>query len=1063
MSRLTKEGLVLALLVGISASTSGELLAQEPDVPSSEEKPPAKEPPSDEEDKAPANEAPSEDEKDEKVRGDVDGKEWITPDVGASDEEEEEDEIGDVDEVVIEYAPSPDMEEDSVKDAEGKEIEEASTPVVSKSVEVQDPDALEPGADKKTGVQGQVVSRKPKKVLPDAPVLAKGKEDGKLRSTITDERGRYRLYLPPGKYTLRSYYDLYHGARWDDIAVTRGKLSRVNFILDPISEKDAGVEEQEVVYLADTSSEAAQLNIRKETVSVQDAISAEEISRAGDSTASGAVKRVVGVTIDDDGRVIIRGLGGKYNRTLLNGIPIPGVDPDVPSVKLDIFPADIVSNLAVVKTPVPDLPGNFAGGLLLIETSSFPQDFLLKAGVSIGANTLSTFQEMPTYDGGGRDWLGFDDGTRALPNQVGPQFLGIDRSGVGDGRYQSFDQIANVDRAFEPVWNARTKRAIPKLGAKISLGDSGDFKKEGRRGGYLLSFTYEYEEVVRDGFNRQYNFDEDGQSTIPREDFDFKQGTQEVLWGVFGSGFVEFDRDNTLNLTSFFSRTAADETLVKLGGAEGEISFAPQTRTSLDFIGRTMFFNQLQGDHRNLGKTKLRLRWNGVAALGKRDQPDRRFVQQFLETQRVPTATRSYFDLNQVSAGGTTDLRFPLWKAFEGTAYGTVGFDAGFQKRDFVARRFAIAPFPGASIPVGDPESLFGPEGLGTLTLLSEITTRNDGYRADNTLLGGYLQLETPMTTWLKFLGLLRMEVFRQQVENEDPFADDPARGPPPPDFVRQNTDRRDIDPMPSANFAFTINPKMFVKVGYGMTVIRPAIRELAPYPYIDFLRGWFTIGNPALQRSRVQNVEARYEYYFGESNLVSATAFYKNFKDPIEFIITSPVNRTATFRNAEKAWLVGGEVELRVGLGTLSEKLDRLYFLGNVAVMKSKTTLSADAAGSGRTERPLFGQSPYVTNLSLRFDDPDAGVMVGLVYNAFGRRIVEVGGAAGDIIFPDVYEKAQHLLDLIVTWKPTDHVKLGFKWKNIAFAKKQYEQGNQLVLVANRGTSFSIGAEYIY
>ena len=190
----------------------------------------------------------------------------------------EEDAIGDVDEVVIEYAPSPDMEEDSVTDAEGKEIEETPTPVVSKAVEVQDPNALEPGADKETGVQGQVVSRRPKKVLPDAPVLAKGKADGKLRSTITDERGRYRLYLPPGKYTLRSYYDLYHGARWDDIAVTRGKFSRVNFVLDPISEKDAGVEEQEVAYIADTTSEAAQLNIRKEAVGVQDAISAKRSS-----------------------------------------------------------------------------------------------------------------------------------------------------------------------------------------------------------------------------------------------------------------------------------------------------------------------------------------------------------------------------------------------------------------------------------------------------------------------------------------------------------------------------------------------------------------------------------------------------------------------------------------------------------------------------------------------------------------------------------------------------------------------------------------------------------------
>jgi len=1083
MSRLTKEGLLLALLVGISASTSGELLAQEPDVPSSEEKPPAEEPPaedkppaeeppSDVEDEAPAKkaptdekkeDAPTEEKKEEKVRRDVDGKEWITPDVGAAEEEEEEDAIGDVDEVVIEYAPSPDMEEDSVKDAEGKEIEEASTPVVSKSVEVQDPDALEPGADKETGVQGQVVSRKPKKVLPDAPVLAKGKADGKLRSTITDERGRYRLYLPPGKYTLRSYYDLYHGARWDDIAVTRGKFSRVNFILDPISDKDAGVEEQEIVYLADTSSEAAQLNIRKEAVSVQDAISSQEIKRAGDSTAKGAVSRVVGVTIDDDGRVIIRGLAGNYNRILLNGIPVPGVDPDVPSVKLDVFPADVVSNLAVVKTPRPDLPGNFAGGLLLIETSSYPREFTLKAGASVGANTMSTFQQMPTSQSGRLDFLGYDDGGRALPSQLGPQRLAIDRSGTGSGRYQNFDQVSQVGRAFPNTWNPRSKRALPELGLKLSLGDSGNFKKPDRRGGYLMSFTYQYKESIRDGFNKKFNFNDQNQATQFREDFDFELGKQDVLWGAFLSAFVELDPDNFLNLTTLFSRTSQDDALIKFGIEEdnGE----PQTRASYDFIGRTLFFNQLTGDHRNLGKTNSRYRWNVVAALGKRDQPDRRFIQQFIETQRVPEATRFYSDLNQVSVGGTTSVRFPLWSGFDSTAYASVGIDGGYEKSDFAARRFTMAPFPGpgASVPTGDPEALFGPEGLGTLTLMNEITTAQDSYNASTSLYGGYLQLETPMAEWLKFLGLIRMEVFRQQVESFDPFEGDPARPPLPPDYEPQNTDRTDIDPMPSANLAFTINPKMFVKIGYGMTVIRPAIRELAPYSYTDFLRGWFITGNPDLQRARVQNVEARYEFYFGESNLVSATAFYKQFKNPIEFVITSQVNGAATFANADKAWLVGGELELRLGFGTFHSKLERFYFLGNVAVMKSETSLSAENAGSGRSQHPLYNQSPYVTNLSLRFDDPDAGVMVGLVYNAFGKRLVEVGGSGGDFVFPDVFEKPQHLLDLIATWQPTPHVKIGFKWKNIAFAKKRFQQGNELVLVENRGTTFRIGAEYIY
>jgi len=1032
----------MALLVGICASIPGELGAQEREAPPSEEK---KEEP-------PAEEAPPEEKKDEIVTEGVDGEDWITPDVGAAEEEAEEDAIGDVDEVVIEYGASPDMKEDSVKDAEGKEIEESAGPVVSKTVEVQDPSKLEQGADKETGVQGQVVSGKPKKVLPDAPVLAKGKDDGKLRSTITDERGRYRLYLPPGKYTLRSYYDLYHGARWDDVQVRRGKFKRVNFILDPISERDAGVEEQEVVYLADTSSEAAQLNIRKEAIGVQDAISSEEIKRAGDSTAKGAVSRVVGVTIDDGGRVIIRGLADRYNQILLNGVPVPGVDPDIPSVKLDIFPADIVSNLAVVKTPRPDLPGNFAGGLLMIETSSYPREQMLKVGVSAGGNSMSTFQQMPTYSGGKRDWLGFDDGSRAAAPSLGSQRLDTGRPGT---RYTTNDQVSQVGRGFSSVWNPSSKLAIPKLGIKVSAGNSGELgKKKDLRGGYLVSFLYEYEELVKTGFNKRYTYQADGSADTLLEDFDYKKGDQEVLWGTFGSGFLELNPDNFLNLTTMYSRTSGDETILQLGGQQND-DFVPLSKNSYNFIGRSIFFNQLTGDHRNLKDSKARLRWNAVVSTGRRDEPDRRQVQQQVESQNIASATRFFSDLKQISVGGKTSVRFPLYQAFDSTAYASIGMDAGYTNRDFNARRFTQQGRGGATL-VGDPEVVFGPDGLGPISTIAEVTFSDDSYTANNLLVGGYAQLETPIAPWLKFLGLLRFEAFRQQVESKSPFSNDPA--------ASEATNRTDLDPMPSATFSFQINEEMFVKLGYGMTVIRPAIRELAPFAYLDFLRGWLVAGNPDLQRTRVQNAEARYEYYFGGTDLIAATVFGKYFVNPIEFVILSQVNGSASYRNADTAWLVGGEVELRLGFGRFHEKLEKFFFLGNVALMGSQSKLPADQGIAGRLERRLFNQSPFVTNLSLRFDDPDSGVMVGLVYNTFGPRIVEAGSVqGGNVIAPDVFDQTQHLLDLIATWRVSEHAKLGFKWKNIAFAKRQYKQGDEITLIEHRGTSISISAEYIY
>ncbi|MBW2508447.1 MAG: outer membrane beta-barrel protein [Deltaproteobacteria bacterium] len=1041
-----REGTLLALLMLATAFVPRGAAAEEPKEPPAQDAPVDEAPPND----APAedtraDDAPAEQPPEDIVTEDVDGEEWITPDVAGAEEEEREDAAGDVDEVIINYGASPDTREDQVTDAEGKELEEIPVPVVSKAVEVQDPDKLEPGADKETGVQGQVVSRRPKKVLPDAPVLAKGEDDGKLRSTLTDERGRYRLYLPPGQYTLRSYYDLYHGARWDNIVVTRGAFKRVNFILDPISEEDAGVEEQEVAYVADTTSEAAQLNIRKEAITVQDSISAQEIKRAGDSTAGDAVARVVGVTIDDDDRLIIRGLAGRYNRVLLNGIPIPGVDPNFPSVKLDIFPTDIVSNLAVVKTPRPDLPGNFAGGLLLINTDSYPRDFMLKVGVSLGFNSMSTFRQMPDYAGSKTDFLGFDKGTRSLPGAVGDDRLRLSRG----GRYATRDQTAQVGREFPNIWNAGRRTAVPKMGFKLGVGDTKELNAPGRRAGYLLSFVYEYEDQIKDGYNKRFVFDEDGNTVRPQQDFDFQKGVEEVLWGAFGSGLLEIDPDNFLNLTTFFSRASEVETLLQFG--EDAVNEIPTTKTSFDFIGRSILFNQLKGDHYNLGDSRTSFHWNGMVSWGKRDQPDRRLIEQQVETQAIPKATRFYADLSQLSTGGQVKTRFPLWEA----AYGTVGIDAGYEKRDFLVRRFEMRPFSGGVL-AGDPEFVYGPDGLGTLSNILESTLSDDAYDASNTLYGGFLQLETPITKWLKFLGLMRFEVFRQQIQSRSPFAEEASE-----DEASEGTDRTDLDPMPSATLSFEINPEMFVKLGYGMTVIRPALRELAPFLYVDFLRGWNIRGNENLQRTQVQNVEARYEYYFGKTDLFAATAFYKYMKNPIEFVVLSPVNSTASYANASTGWLFGGEIELRLGFGRFHEKLEKFFFLGNVALAQSQTTLPENV--SGRSKRPLFYQSKYVTNLSLRFDDPDSGVMVGLVYNAFGPRIVEVGVAASTFDNPDVIELQQHLLDLIASWRVHEHVKLGFKWTNIAFARKRYRQGDELVLLENRGTSVGISAEYIY
>ncbi len=948
----------------------------------------------------------------------------------------------DIDEVVIEYGEEPEPE----PEAPPAVAPEVTGPKATVQVPGEAP-VLEPGADEQTGVEGRVVSRRPKKALSDAPVTATG-ADGKTRSALTDQRGRYKLFLPPGRYTLRSFYDLYHGAEWRDIAVKRGKFRKINFVLDPITEEDAGVEEQEVVYRADTATEAAQLNIRKETVSIQDTISKEEISRAGDSSAKTAVKRVVGVTIDEEGRIIIRGLGSRYNRVLMNNVEIPGVDPDIPAVKLDIFPTEIVSSLGVVKTPRADLPGNFAGGLMMVETANYPREFKLKASVSLGYNSLTTFKNRPDYDGGKLDWLGFDDGTRAFPKEIGKN-----RLDVGDA-YPTSESVDEAAKAFSGTWNPTKKRSLPGFGLKVALGDTIDLKKN-KRFGYQAAVVYAASDVRRTGFNRQYNFTDEGKATTDRENFDFEAGSLDVLWGTFGTAYLALNPDNELSITSFFSRKMRDRTLLQLGDREDNAILT--TKNAFDFTARSIFFNQLSGDHRNIGDTRLRWRWTGYVSTGKREQPDRREVQQQVETQQIPRALRFWIDLDQIFVGAKTDLRFPLWQQ----AYAAVGGQVDYGKRDFLNRRFEYRNVTNEVL-LGDPEVVLGPVGLGTVSSVDENTSENDSYEADQKLYTGFVQLESPITDWLKTLVGVRLEVFDQFIESKDPFAEPNPPPLTPEEREERVTDRTDIDFLPSLNTSFQLNEEMFIRVAYGMSVVRPAIRELAPFVFVDFLRGWNIRGNAGLERTRIQNAEVRYEWYLGESDLFAATGFFKYFKDPIEFVVLS-ANGDASYQNADKAWLAGGELELRFWLGRITPAFTRLYLQGNVAIMGSQTTLLEDETRTGKNQRRLYNQSPYVTNLSLRFDDPDSGVNVALVYNSFGPRIVEVGISSGDVTFPNVFQQPQHLLDLVASWQPREHWKLNFKWRNILLETNDFKQGNRLVKRENLGMWVSVGFDYMY
>ncbi|HET9011896.1 MAG TPA: TonB-dependent receptor, partial [Gemmatimonadaceae bacterium] len=684
--------------------------------------------------------------------------------------------------------------------------------------------------------------------LAKAPLLARGQDD-KTRATLTDEQGAFQLYLPPGAYTLRSYYNLYHGVRMEHVRVARGAFTSARLVLDPIDvNQDIAVVEIEIPYRADTTTIAAQDQLRKEARGIGEGMGAQQMSQQGAGDAAAAARRVVGVTIESN-QLVIRGLGGRYVRVFLNGLPIPNTDPDFPSVDLDLFPTTVIDNLNVQKVFLPEIPADFAGGVLDINTVSFPRKLLVSASVGGAYNSQTTGKGVHSYRGGGTDWLGFDDGTRGLPDAV----KGVKLTPAtirGDGLPPA--ELDAAGRTFQNRWNTRTAAGLPQFGFNVTVGNSINFANK-KRFGFLASLVYDYalERLVGTSHPRPAISDTGELQAI--NSYRLESGNESVQLSAIGTASLDLGVDHSLTLLSLYNRSMDDQTRFRTG-TNADYGMGPYDNWQLRFLARTIWVNQLLGDHRNLGGTRLRLRWSTFYALGRRDEPDQRVVKYGFysggERRWIPTADRLWSDLNQTDVGATAQLRFPLWAE----AWGTVGGRIGQSDRDFSNRRFIYqmgrTPMPAAY--TADPETLFSPENVGPLVTVLDFTKPNDSYTASQRNYAGFLMLETPIVGRLSASGGARLEVFEQTVQPRSPFAEDNT-----PEFLAMSrTNRTDTNVLPGAALKYAVNDAMLLRAAYGLTVSRPQVRELAPYDYYDFLRDRKIIGNPDLKTATIHNAD---------------------------------------------------------------------------------------------------------------------------------------------------------------------------------------------------------------
>jgi outer membrane receptor protein involved in Fe transport len=893
---------------------------------------------------------------------------------------------------------------------------------------------------KNGSISGKVTDKSTSEELIGANVLIVGTMQG----SSTDIDGHFEIKnLAPGKYKIRFSYISYQNIVVDDVIVKADENTKLD-----VSLLSSTTELEEVVVTAEAlkSTEASILKIQKNSESIVDGLSAELISKNNSSDGTDVLKRMTGVTISEGKFAFIRGIGDRYNNTLLNGASLPSTDPEKKSFSYDLFPASLIENVITAKTFTPDKPADFSGGLVQINTVEFPSKFILDLSTTASYNTNTTGSSFYTYNGGGKDFLGYDDGSRAMPSL-------INGTKVARGNYSS-DELVAITQSFKDDWQTSSKSAPINGSYKLNIGNKYEIGENTL--GFIGSLTYSNNLQTK---NLERNFyDYSG----ARYNYLGASYTNSVVWGGLLNLSYKFNQTNKISFKNVYNQNADDVTTLYTG----DYRYADQYReiSSLSYVSRSLMSNQLIGEHQFNLFNGLNFDWNLSYSKSKRDEPDgRRYIYaRSIENSAEPLrfqldqslATRYYGNLTDHNYNGNVDFTLKLFENPELPKF-KLGYLFDKKDRDFGARTFGFRNIPGGdfsyedSVLMGSVNQIFSAQNINSKFIqATEITKPSDSYTSKQTVNSGYLMFDATIFDKLRLVAGARYENSVQNLNSLN-LQDD---------TIKVNENYKDI--LPAVNATYLFNEWINFRAAYSTTLARPEFRELAPFSYFDFITNELVQGNPLLKRTLVNNYDLRVELYPGSGELVALSLFYKQFNNPIEEVLQASANEPIrSFENAAKAKNYGIEIELRKNLGFIGESFKNFSFVGNASLIKSKIELNNN--GFQQSERPLQGQAPYIFNLGLYFDDFELGLNTSLVYNKVGERIAKVGS----VDLGNILEKPVDLIDFSISKSLFNYFILKFTVKDILNQDRTLIQqsplGDKISELEKTGRNISIGLSY--
>lgn len=872
--------------------------------------------------------------------------------------------------------------------------------------------------------------------------------------TVTDIDGNFTLPVDPGVYTLKVAYLGYLPKEMDSIDVTNASLATpINIELE--SDKQKNLKEVVINGSPKKTSINSLISYQKNANTIAQTISAEQISKSPDKNTGEALKRTPGMSLVDGKYLVVRGLNDRYNQAMANGALLSSTEADRKTFSFDIFPSGMVDNIIINKTATPDMPAEFAGGLIQINTKDIPTEDYFNVSLGSGSNTQAVGKDFYTYQGGKLDWLGVDDGTRKLPNSF-PTKEGMQNMSASD-RYEVAKTLSNN-------WSYDKKSTAPNANLQLSGGKLFDIKD--KKFGVTGAINYNKNNNITQSTRTLYNQSGEKQMIVDYKEDNYSEN---VLAGALANFALELNPYNRISFKNIFNINSENNTLLR-SGRNYDLS-NDVLAYQLGFKSTKYLSNQLGGTH-ELPNKNLKINWLLGNNLLNENTPDLRRMEyrkedgsdqyQAAVQTLLPSlsyASRFFSNLKDHSYTANADIA-KKYKINDLEQSLKAGYFFQYKNRFFNSRPIGMVD-GNQSLLGQDMNHIFSPDNIGPGKFnINELYDKDYDYDANSNLNSGFVMSENNINEKFKAVWGLRVENYTQTING---FRSNRA----------VNETNTNIDFLPSINLTYKTNNKTNLRLGASQTVIRPEFRELSPFAFYDFEMMGSVRGNPDLKRTKITNLDLRYEVYPKLGELITVGVFFKHFNNPIEQLYneTGVATSSFTYENASQATAFGAEIEFRKNLEFISPAFKAFTFFGNAAVIKNEVKFDIKNVNGEATDqnRPMQGQSPYLINGGLQYDNVSSGTTANVLFNVIGRRIYMVGNTQN----PNIWEAPRPILDFQVAQQlMKDKVQLKLTVGNILNqSAKFYQDKNNdnkyntstdyLRISKLYGTSFSVSLAY--